>query len=85
MISGLKKCHFSTILAGNSIVSRMGCFAVLHANQLKTEVFCPVVCEQPVQFTVYKRAAALIVHVNSAKNPIRIIYLRVQTAYPNLP
>jgi hypothetical protein len=28
----------------------------LNANQLKTEVFCPVVCEQPVQFTVYKKS-----------------------------
>ena len=35
---------------------RYGCFAVLHAKHLKTEVFCPVVCEQQIQFTVYKKS-----------------------------
>jgi hypothetical protein len=33
---------------------------VLQAKQLKTRLFCPKVCEPPVQFTVYKRAAAIM-------------------------
>ena len=56
MISGSKNAVSRPILAGNQSVPRCGCFAVLHAKHLKTKVFCPVVCEQPIQFTVYKKS-----------------------------